>query len=141
MTVRSSLLSVLATLTVLLASCGTFHRAGKDALLGVGAPVLMAYGGATDGLATSRAIREGTGCSATAQVAVLPFTTFYHVLEHGIYGVAHLVDLGLCPLYGALEVAPFGPEIEPLDLYGGTVFDEWAASAKVGRGREADAAR
>jgi hypothetical protein len=48
-------------------------------------------------------------------------------LEHGIYGIVHLIDFPLCALYGPAELAPNGPEIKPLDIYQGTWFDKWAA--------------
>ena len=52
-----------------------------------------------------------------------PFTFFYHAIEHGIYGLTHLVDLPLCAVYGPAELLPGGPKIEPLDIYQGTWFD------------------
>lgn|GEM_PF-1806567 len=123
MTARNALLSLFAVLALTFTSCGTFKRAGKDILIGAGTPVLMLYGGATDGLTSSQSIREGMGSGATVQVLSLPFTFFYHAIEHGIYGLVHLADLPLCPLYAAAELHPDGPEVAPLDIYQGTVFD------------------
>jgi predicted small secreted protein len=120
---RQALLSVFALLALTFTSCGTFNRAGKDIMLGAGTPVLMLYGGATDGLTTAQSIREGMGSGAAVQVLSLPFTFFYHALEHGIYGLVHVVDLPMCVLYGAAEVAPYGPEVKPIDIYQGTIFD------------------
>ena len=136
MIARNALLSLFALLTLSLTSCGTFNRAGKDVLLGVGTPVLMVYGGATDGLETSQSVQEGMGSSSAIQVAAFPFTFFYHALEHGIYGFVHLVDLPLCVFYGAAELHPYGPEVIPLDIYQGTWFDDNAAKMNVGTDAE-----
>ena len=136
MTARKALISVFALFVLTFASCGTINRAGKDLMLGVGTPVLMIYGGATDGLTTAQDVREGMGSGAAVQVAAFPFTFFYHALEHGIYGVVHLVDLPLCLFYGAAELHPYGPEVMPLDIYQGTWFDKWATSSKKGTDAE-----
>jgi predicted small secreted protein len=125
---RKALISVIALMAMTLTSCGTINRAGKDIMLGAATPVLMLYGGATDGLSTSQSVREGMGSSAAIQVIAFPFTFFYHAIEHGIYGVTHLVDLPLCALYGPAELHPAGPKIMPLDIYQGTWFDSWADS-------------
>ena len=126
MNVRKLLLPVFALVALTFASCGTINRAGKDLMLGVGTPILMVYGGATDGYATSANVREGLDSGAPVQVLAFPFTFFYHALEHGIYGIVHLVDLPLCLFYGAAELHPYGPEVMPLDIYQGTWFDDWA---------------
>lgn len=126
MNARKVLISVFALAAMTLTSCGTFSRAGKDIMLGVGTPILMLYGGATDGLQTAQSVRSGMGSGAAVQVAAFPFTFFYHAIEHGIYGMVHLVDLPLCLLYGPAELHPHGPEIRPLDIYQGTWFD-WGA--------------
>lgn len=136
MNARKALLSVFAVAATTLASCGTLNRAGKDLMLGVGTPVLMVYGGATDGYQTSSDVRTGLGSGSPVQVAAFPFTFAYHALEHGIYGLVHVVDLPLCLLYGAAELHPYGPEIMPLDIYQGTWFDNWAANAKQGTDAE-----
>ena len=132
MNARQALLSVFALAALTLTSCGTLNRAGKDLMLGVGTPVLMVYGGATDGLQTAQSVQDGLGSSGAVQVAAFPFTFAYHAFEHGIYGFAHIVDLPLCVLYGPAELAPFGPEVMPLDIYQGTWFDSWAADSKQG---------
>ncbi len=136
MIARKALLSIFALVTVTFASCGTFNRAGKDLVLGVGTPVLALYGGATDGLTSSQSVRDGMGSGAGVQVLAFPFTFGYHALEHAIYGFTHLVDLPLCVLYGAAELHPYGPEVMPLDIYEGTVFDTWAADSRVGTDAE-----
>ena len=128
MHVRKALLSVFALLALTLTSCGTFKRAGKDIFIGASTPVLMLYGGATDGLTTAQSVREGMGSSGAVQVIALPFTFFYHALEHGIYGLVHVADLPMCVLYGAAEMHSYGPEVEPLDIYQGTWFDGAATS-------------
>jgi len=134
---RNALLSVSALLATTLTSCGTVNRAGKDAFLGVCTPVLMVYGGATDGYTTAQSVRSGLDSGAAVEVLAFPFTFAYHALEHGIYGVVHIVDFFFFPFYGAAELHPYGPEIKPLDFYQGTVFDKWAANhAKKGTDAE-----
>tara|TARA_R110002073_G_scaffold105798_1_gene239123 strand:+ start:736 stop:1269 length:534 start_codon:yes stop_codon:yes gene_type:complete len=120
---RKALISVFALAAMTLTSCGTLNRAGKDIMLGVGTPVLMVYGGATDGLTTSQNVREGMGSGAAVQVLSFPFTFAYHAFEHGVYGLVHLVDLPFCLFYGPAELHPAGPEVMPLDIYQGTWFD------------------
>ncbi len=127
MNARTTLLSVSALLATTLASCGTLNRAGKDLVLGVGTPVLMIYGGATDGATSAQNVRAGLDSGSGVEVLAFPFTFAYHALEHGIYGVVHLIDLPLCLLYGPAELHPSGPDIKPLDIYQGTWFDKWAA--------------
>ncbi len=120
---RKSLFAV-SLLAASFASCGTVNRAGKDLMLGVGTPVLMIYGGATDGYTSASTIREGLDSSGIVEVLAFPFTFTYHAIEHGVYGLIHLIDLPLCLLYGPAELHPSGPEIEPLDFYHGTIFDK-----------------
>ena len=139
MNARNALLPVSALLALTAASCGTVNRAGKDLMLGIGTPVLMIYGGATDGYATSVDVREGLDSGGAVQVLSFPFTFFYHAAEHFIYGVAHLVDLPLCVFYGAAELSPYGPEVKPLDIYRGTIFDDWAAKRFTHDAMQADA--
>ena len=133
---KKLLLSVTALLCLTLASCGTLNRAGKDLMLGVGTPVLMIYGGATDGYTTAQNVRSGLDSGGAVEVAAFPFTFFYHAIEHGIYGIVHLVDLPMCLFYGPAELHPYGPEVMPLDIYQGTWFDTWAENAKMGTDAE-----
>jgi hypothetical protein len=121
-----------------LASCGTVSRAAKDLVLGVGTPVLMVYGGATDGATSAQRVRTGLDSGGGVEVLAFPFTFFYHALEHGIYGIVHLVDLPLCLFYGAAELHPYGPEIKPLDIYQGTWFDTWYEDSKKGSSTDAE---
>lgn len=124
MNARTALLSLSALLAMTLTSCGTMRRAGKDLMLGVGTPVLMVYGGATDGYTSAQSVRTGLDSGAAVEVLAFPFTFAYHALEHGIYGIVHIVDFFFFPFYGAAEVHPYGPEIKPLDFYQGTWFDK-----------------
>jgi hypothetical protein len=133
---RNALLSVSAVFVTTLASCGTLNRAGKDLVLGVGTPILMIYGGATDGATSAQTVRSGLDSGSAVEVLAFPFTFLYHAFEHGIYGCVHLVDLPLCLFYGAAEIHPYGPEIRPLDIYQGTIFDKWA---EQGRRKSTDA--
>lgn len=113
-----------------MASCGTLNRAGKDAFLFAISPALIIYGGATDGYTSAQSVRTGIEGGGATEVLAFPFTFLYHAFEHTIYGVAHLIDLPLCLLYGPAELHPNGPEVMPLDLYQGTLFDKWAAKKK-----------
>lgn len=126
MNARHALLSLSALAATTLTSCGTLNRAGKDLVLGVGTPVLMVYGGATDGYTTAKSVRTGLDSGSAVEVLAFPFTFAYHAFEHGLYGVVHLIDLPFCIFYGAAELHPYGPEIKPLDFYQGTWFDKWA---------------
>lgn len=130
MNARTALLSLSAVLALPLASCGTLNRAGKDLFLGVGTPVLMVYGGATDGYASAKNVRTGMDGGAGIEVLAFPFTFAYHAVEHGFYGIVHLVDFCFTPFYAAAEAHPYGPDIKPLDFYQGTLFDKWAAKKK-----------
>ena len=126
MNAPKALLSLSALLALPLASCGTLNRAGKDLMLGIGTPVLIVYGGATDGYTSAKSVREGMDSGAAVEVLAFPFTFLYHAFEHGIYGIIHIIDFPLCLFYGAAELHPYGPEIEPLDFYDGTWFDKWS---------------
>jgi hypothetical protein len=124
---RKALLAV-SLLATTLTSCGTFRRAGKDLMLGVGTPVLMVYGGATDGYTTAKEVRNGMDGSGVIEVLAFPFTFTYNAVKHGVYGLIHVVDLPLCLFYGAAELHPNGPTIEPLDFYQGTMFDKQSST-------------
>lgn len=130
MNAPKALLSLSALLALPLASCGTLNRAGKDLFLGVGTPILMVYGGATDGYTSAKSVRTGMDSGAAVEVLAFPFTFAYHAIEHGVYGIVHIIDFPLCLFYGAAELHPAGPEIMPLDFYQGTWFDKWAAKGK-----------
>ncbi len=131
MNARKAIIAVCALLAVSLTSCGTARRAGKDLFIGVASPVLIVYGGATDGYTSARAVRSGLDSGAAMEVVAFPFTFLYHAFTHAIYGAIHVIDLPLCLFYGAAELHPYGPEIKPLDFYQGTIFDT-EESAKSG---------
>ncbi len=138
MNARNALISVSALLATTLASCGTLNRAGKDIFLGLGTPVLMIYGGATDGYSTAKSVRSGMESGAAVEVLAFPFTFCYHAIKHGFYGIVHIVDLPLCLFYGPAELHPSGPEVMPLDIYQGTWFDTWAQKGKKKKGTDAE---
>ena len=121
---RPASLSLLLFLALLSAACGTCERAQKDATLGAAAPALVLYRGSVDGWETATQVGEASGGGSAASALVFPLTCFYHALEHSTYGLIHLVDLPLCAAYGCAELLPFGPEIVPLDLYGGSPFHD-----------------
>jgi predicted small secreted protein len=121
---RKVLIAVCALVAVSLSSCGTARRAGKDAFVGIISPVLIIYGGATDGYTSAVGVRNGLGGGSAVEVVAFPFTFLYHAFEHTIYAVIHIVDLPLCLFYGAAELGPNGPQVKPLDFYQGTWFDK-----------------
>ncbi|MFY9345192.1 MAG: hypothetical protein WAT39_22070 [Planctomycetota bacterium] len=124
---KATLVLCAATL-VSLSACGTAKRFGKDAFIVVGCPVIIPYAAANDAVESSMSIGKGLGGGAAVEVITLPFTFFYHTIEHSLYTVVHALD-GCCfPLYGCAEISPFGPEIKPLDFYNGTWFDKEPAS-------------
>ena len=88
------------------------------------APVLIPYGGFTDGFTSANEVADGLDGGSATQLMALPFTTTYHLFKHLCYGVIHALDFVAFPIYGAAELHPYGPEVEPLDFYTGTWFDE-----------------
>ena len=138
MNARNALLSVSALLALTLSSCGSVNRAGKDLMLGVGTPVLMFYGGATDGYTSAKNVRTCMDSGAAVEVLAFPFTFAYHAVEHFIYGVVHIVDFCLFPFYGLYELHPATPAVMPLDIYQGTWFDRWAEENARRQGTDAE---
>ena len=130
MNLRKTTFLAVAFLALALTSCGTVRRAGKD--LGVVAlsPVIVPYGGFTDGFTSAQEVAEGLGGGGATQVLALPFTASYQVVKHFVWTVIHAVDFFAFPIYGAADLHPHGPEIEPLDYYTGTIFDDpnWGRS-------------
>jgi hypothetical protein len=118
-------------------SCGTVNRAAKDVVLGVGTPVLMLYGGGTDAVATAGEVKGGLGGSAATEFFATVFSFPFHAIKHGFYGLIHVGDFFLFPVYGLAEMHPYGPEIEPLDFYTGTWFDS-DPNAEAASGTDAE---
>lgn len=133
MKARTALLAVSALLTVTMASCGSVRRAGKDVFVGVTSPVLIVYGGATDGYGSAKGVRDGLGSGSAVEVLAFPFTFLYHAIEHTIYCGIHVLDLPFTPFYALAELPPGNVPIQPLDFYQGTWFD----SAPKGSGTDA----
>src|SRR5262245_13188144 len=89
--VNRPLLTVSALLATTLASCGTLNRAGKDAVFGVATPLMMIYGGATDGASSAKSVRTGMDAGGVVEVLSFPFTFTYHAFEHFMYGVVPIL--------------------------------------------------
>lgn len=120
---RKITLSALLFLAVTLASCGSMRRLGKDLTIGATTPVWMLYGGGTDAVSTAREVRAGLGGGAATEVITMIPAFVLQAIKHGIYGVVHIADAALFPAYAVADIHPYGPEIEPLDIYTGTWFD------------------
>ncbi|MFO1051262.1 MAG: hypothetical protein U1F36_03480 [Planctomycetota bacterium] len=118
-------------LALSLTSCGTARRAGKDLFITAITPVNMIYGGGTDAVSTAEGVRTGVNGGAPTEVLAMVPAFVYHAVKHGIYGIIHAVDFCLFPVYGAADLHPYGPEIQPLDYYTGTWFDETKGDRKV----------
>ena len=86
-------------------------------------PVMVIYGGGTDGFQSAKDVRGGTGTLGVTEVVVMPFTFLFQGIKHLFFGVVHALDFFLFPVYGAAELAPYGRDVEPLDIYTGTWFD------------------
>ena len=138
MNARQALLSVSALLALTFASCGTVNRAGKDATIGVLSPFVIVYGASVDGWESAKATREGLDSGGAMEVVAFPFTFLYHAFGHTIYTVAHIVDLPLCLFYGLAEIGGVMPDVKPLDIYTGTVFDKWAEKKDQPSGTDAE---
>ncbi|MEM7205086.1 MAG: hypothetical protein AAF628_32830 [Planctomycetota bacterium] len=130
---KITFVALTAALALAVTSCGTARRAGKDASIALLSPIIVPYGGFTDGFAASQDVAEGLDAGVATQVIAMPFTTTYHVLKHGVLAFLHLGDFLLCPIYGAADLHPSGPEIQPLDYYTGTWFDDpnWGQSGST----------
>ena len=124
MNLRKITLASLVFLALALSSCNATRRAGKDGYMLVTSPWWILYGGGTDALATANAGREGVGGSGFTEAIIIPFAFLYHGLKHTVYAFIHGIDLVFYPLYGVADLHPYGPDIEPLDLYTGTWFDK-----------------
>ncbi len=108
---------------VLAAGCGTARRAGKDLLITVGSPFVVLYGAGTDGAADAANIQKGFESGDTTQVIFFPFTFAYRLVDHTLAVALHALDLVATPFYALAELNPNGPEIRPLQIYTGTIFD------------------
>lgn len=130
---------------VLLSSCGATRRFGKDVSMGALTPVLTVYGGATDAYAGSYDVAEGLGGGSLTQFFAFPPLFIVHGVKHFLYGIVHVVDAVFYPFYGAVELNPDGPEVEPLQIYTGTWFDKPAKKSgtdvQSGAGAESGSGR
>lgn len=126
MNLRKITLATLAVCALFLTSCGmgASKRLGKDVTIGVLSPGLVFYGGATDAYADSEDIAEGLGGGSITQFFTFPPLFLYHGLKHGIYGIIHILDIIGTPAYYLAEMHPYGPDVQPLDIYTGTWFDD-----------------
>ncbi len=118
------LAALLGSFLFSLTSCGTVRRAGKDLLITAGSPLIVLYGAGTDGAADAANIQKGFEGSDATQVVFFPFTFAYRLVDHTFSCALHALDFVATPLYGLAELHPNGPDIQPLQIYTGTFFDE-----------------
>lgn len=121
---KLTILTLIAFLGLSLTSCGTARRAGKDAAVTLLSPGIILYGGGVDGFTSAQEVREGLGGGVFTEVLTLPPAFAIHAVKHTFIVAAHAVDFVLSPVYGVAELHPYGPEVEPLDYYTGTIFDK-----------------
>jgi len=111
-------------LSLVLTSCGSTRRVSKDVSMVAMSPLVVPYGGFTDGYVAATELAAGLDGGSATEFMAMPFTVSYHLLKHLFYAGHHFVDIFAFPVYGAAELHPKGPEIQPLDYYSGTIFDE-----------------
>jgi hypothetical protein len=109
-------------------ACGTARRFGKDVTITVASPLVILYGAANDSIVSSGNVGEALGGGTVMEILTIPFTFAYHTIEHAIYCGIHAVDACLFPIYGCADLSPYGPDIQPLDFYQGTIFDKETTS-------------
>ena len=102
---------------------GSLNRAGKDLFIVAASPGILPYGASTDAAVDARTIQEGLGANEFWQVAFFPFTFAYRSLDHGFSIGIHAVDFLASPFYILADANNFGPDIKPLQIYSGTIFD------------------
>ena len=123
MNLRPAILPVLVLLALILTSCNTARRAGKDLGVAVTSPAIVLYGGGTDGFKSAKDLRAGTDAGPFLEVLAMPVTFTLSAAKHALYCGIHAVDFFLFPVYGVAELFPNGPDVQPLDYYTGTPFD------------------
>jgi hypothetical protein len=121
---KATFVTVLAAVLLALPACGTMKRLGKDAYVTVISPVLIPMAAGSDAYTDSVEVRRGYEGEGFTQVIAFPVLFLWHGIKHtGIVGV-HILDILFTPFYGLAEMSNFGPEIEPLDYYENTWFDQ-----------------
>ncbi|PIE21921.1 MAG: hypothetical protein CSA62_15000 [Planctomycetota bacterium] len=130
---RKMILALLFGASLLsLSSCGTARRAAKDASVVALSPAIILYGAGTDGVVDAQNMQAGLEWGDATQAVFLPFTFLWNGVVHSAKVLVHGVDFLLFPAYGVAELHPAGPEIEPLQIYTGTFFDEDSEEKSVG---------
>lgn len=142
MNLRKTFLASAVLLAAVLPSCQTTNRAGKDLFIVASSPVLIPYGGFADGHVAATEIAAGMGGGDLTGAIAYPFTVTYNLIKHTLVVTWYALDFMVFPVYGAAEIQPYGPEIQPLDYYQGTWFDEnakrWAEEDKKKSGTDAE---
>ena len=136
---RKGLVAALLTIGFIGTSCGSMRRLGKDVFIGIASVPLIVYGGATDGWIDSETVFDNYQQDDRASMLpvpivdkptrllsfiVFPITFLFEAGKHTYYWARHVFDILLFPFYGLAELHPYGPAVEPLDIYTGTWFDK-----------------
>ncbi|MEZ5988837.1 MAG: hypothetical protein R3F30_06885 [Planctomycetota bacterium] len=127
----------LGSLLLIGAGCNSTKRFGKDAFITVTSPFVILYGASTDTMSDVTNIQAGLDASPWVQPFFFPFAFLWRTVDHTFSCAFHAIDMVAYPFYGLAELNDFGPEIKPLDIYRGTIFDDMvgeepAADAETG---------
>ncbi len=120
MNLRKIPLTAFALLALTLVSCGAMRRLGKDALITVASPAVVLYGGFTDAMTMGNEAKQGLGGGALTEFFAGAVSLPYYLAKHTVLVGIHAFDILLFPAYGAADLHPYGPDIQPLDFYDGT---------------------
>lgn len=81
--------------------------------------------------APSTTLGDGFNPTQILSFAAFPFAYIGNLFKHTYYVARHAFDIPLCLLfYWEAELHPYGPQVEPLDIYQGTIFDKTADEKK-----------
>lgn len=110
-------------LVAVLSSCGAMRRFGKDVSLAVLSPAVILYAAGTDAYESGQSYAEGAESGGATQVLWMVPSYFYHGVKHTAYAFVHALDALLLPVYGLADLHP-SVDVQPLQIYTGTIFDE-----------------
>jgi hypothetical protein len=124
--------ALVGSLLLLATSCGTTRRFATDVFITVGSPLIIPYGGMTDGYLDAKNMQTGLEASDGLQVFFIPFTFTFRVVDHTVCCTLHALDIALTPFYAIAEIGGHpDTKIEPMQIYRGTWFDPAEEKAEV----------